>query len=215
MSAICLEHETLWSEAVLVFHVEGPESMLAQTVTKCSNGTWSNRKESTRESGSYVCMWPRPLLNDRSALTFYLPCRFSTQHNTLLNPERAAMQPIKLLEQNSKSIYTALPNPLAGGTGLGLSICQSLTTRMGGRIWVESEVDRGSSFLFTVRLGVPPARSPSDPVRVPGWSYFSLPCIQGSSLPAWQFCPDIPSPSRLGADERSFSLCPLICYIHC
>src|ERR1700693_3331338 len=54
-----------------------------------------------------------------------------------------------------------------GGTGLGLTIVGQLVALMGGKLWVESELGKGSTFCFTVQVGQEETEPPSEPVDVP------------------------------------------------
>ena len=49
------------------------------------------------------------------------------------------------------------------GTGLGLALCKGFAEKMGGRIWLESELGHGSSFYFSAPFAIAPESSESTP----------------------------------------------------
>jgi signal transduction histidine kinase/CheY-like chemotaxis protein len=70
--------------------------------------------------------------------------------------------------------FSQADGPIArkyGGTGLGLAISRRLVGMMRGRMWVESEQSKGSTFRFSVTLGVqaePPEREAVSPELLRG-----------------------------------------------
>ena len=64
---------------------------------------------------------------------------------------------IGISEQNLKKLFdressfTTLGTELEKGTGLGLNLCKEFVELHGGKIWVESEEGKGSTFKFTLK----------------------------------------------------------------
>lgn len=88
-------------------------------------------------------------IEDRCGDELYL--RFEVRDTGIGIDPQARARLFKAFEQADSSTTRRF-----GGTGLGLAIASSLAEMMGGRVGVDSEVGKGSTFWFTVRLKAQP-----------------------------------------------------------
>ncbi len=78
---------------------------------------------------------------------------------------------IGILPEKQKIIFDAFSQADSsttrkfGGTGLGLTISSRLVKMMGGRIWVDSEPEKGSCFHFTIQVEVTDSPTVSQPIQ--------------------------------------------------
>ncbi|MCB0193285.1 MAG: hybrid sensor histidine kinase/response regulator [Anaerolineae bacterium] len=68
--------------------------------------------------------------------------------DTGIGMEPEILKKLFKIESKIKMVGTANER----GTGLGLLLCKEMAEKQGGQIWAESEVDKGSTFTFTVPI---------------------------------------------------------------
>ena len=116
----------------------GDDQRLAQVITNLLG----NAVKFT-PNGGFICLCVRLLASVGDYCTIQIDV---TDSGIGVSPQQQAhiFQAFHQAEANTTRKF--------GGTGLGLSISRNIVELMGGRIWLESELGRGSTFAFTVNM---------------------------------------------------------------
>ncbi len=121
------------------------EVVVSVTVRNLGTGDWrlgTREQEQTREklSASYSSPSPQSVAPSPS-----YEIQFAVKDTGIGIPADRIDRLFKSFSQVDSSTTRHY-----GGTGLGLAIGKQLSERMGGRMWVESQVNHGSTFYFTI-----------------------------------------------------------------
>ena len=82
-------------------------------------------------------------------------------YNALLDKVRAILSglPWPMMDRGSRkriwgtfSTHSSLPKEVGKGTGLGLSICHGIISEHSGRIYAESQLDKGATFVMELPI---------------------------------------------------------------
>jgi len=115
----------------------GDDQRIAQVITNLLG----NAVKFTQENGSIaLAVRLADMVNDLCTLQISV-----SDSGIGISPEQQAklFQSFQQAESSTTRKY--------GGTGLGLAISKSIVEMMGGKIWIQSEIGRGSTFFFTIQ----------------------------------------------------------------
>jgi len=132
------QHFTLYMDAGVPKFLFGDDQRLTQVITNLL----TNAVKFTPEQGS---IWLKAhILNEEDSV-----CTLKIEVKDTgigIAPEQQSRL-FNSFEQAESNIARKF-----GGTGLGLSISRRIVELMGGNIWIESELGKGSSFIFTAKF---------------------------------------------------------------
>lgn len=134
------QHFTIEVDDDVPVAIVADRQRLAQVITNFL----SNANKFTPEEGTISLRVHRLSATDK-----YCVLQFEVQDNGIgIAPEQQARL-FRSFEQADGSISRKY-----GGTGLGLSISKKIVEMMKGKVWVESELNKGSRFIFTVCVSI-------------------------------------------------------------
>ena len=131
------QHFSVYIDRAIPKLLVGDDQRLIQVITNLLG----NAVKFTSEQG-YIWLAARNVKEENGLYTIQISVT-DTGIGISSEQQQRLFQPFQQAESGTTRKY--------GGTGLGLVISKRIVEMMGGRIWIESELGKGSTFAFTIQ----------------------------------------------------------------